>query len=177
MMPILLPVLVRRSVRDTTVPATRPAVAPAFTARENSAQDCTRSRLSTRGIVVERMAGEEKADRIVFALQPLGRQPRLDRAAARAARGCAAAAEQFVLPDRGGLVRALRAAEHRIDRGEGARAVGLELVEGAGGGKAFQHALVDGARIDAARRSRQDRRTAARRAPRRSLPPPARRRL
>ena len=47
MMPILLPVWVRRSWRDTTVPATRPAVAPAFTARENSAQDCTRSFLST----------------------------------------------------------------------------------------------------------------------------------
>ena len=37
----------------------------------------------------------------------------------------------------------------RVDGGEDARAVGLELVEGAGGGEAFQHALVDGARIDA----------------------------
>ena len=46
MMPILLPVLVRRSVRATTVPATRPAPAPAFTARVNSDHDCTRSRLS-----------------------------------------------------------------------------------------------------------------------------------
>ena len=47
MMPILLPVLVRRSMRDTTVAATLPAVAPVLTARENSAQDCTRSRFST----------------------------------------------------------------------------------------------------------------------------------
>ena len=47
MMPILLPVLVRRSARDTTVAATLPAVAPAFTARANSAQDCTCSRFST----------------------------------------------------------------------------------------------------------------------------------
>ena len=46
-MPILLPVLVRRSVRETTVAATRPAVAPAFTGCANSAQDCTRSRLSS----------------------------------------------------------------------------------------------------------------------------------
>ncbi len=46
MMPILLPVRVRRSVRATTVPATRPALAPDFTARENSAHDCTRRRLS-----------------------------------------------------------------------------------------------------------------------------------
>ena len=44
MMPILLPVLVRRSIRDTTVAATLPAVAPVLTARENSAQDCTRNR-------------------------------------------------------------------------------------------------------------------------------------
>ena len=47
MMPILLPVRVRRSCRDTTVPATRPAVAPAFTARAKSAQDCTRNFFST----------------------------------------------------------------------------------------------------------------------------------
>ena len=46
MIPILVPFLVRRSVRTTTVPATRPAPAPAFTAREKSDQDCTRSRLS-----------------------------------------------------------------------------------------------------------------------------------
>ena len=45
---------------------------------------------------------------------------------------------------------ALRGREQRIDGGEGARAVGLDRVEGAGGGEAFQHALVDGARIDAA---------------------------
>jgi len=47
MMPILLPVLVRRSIRDTTVAATLPAVAPVFTARENSAQDCTLRRFNT----------------------------------------------------------------------------------------------------------------------------------
>ena len=59
------------------------------------------------------------------------------------------AAEQFALPDRGGVVRALRAAKHGIDAGENARAIFLECIERAGGGKAFQHALVDGARIDA----------------------------
>jgi len=36
MMPILLPVRVRRSVRDTTVAATRPALTPDLTARVNS---------------------------------------------------------------------------------------------------------------------------------------------
>ena len=46
MMPILLPVLVRRSMRDTTVAAVRPALTPFFTLRENSAQLCTFMRLS-----------------------------------------------------------------------------------------------------------------------------------
>ena len=46
-------------------------------------------------------------------------------------------------------MRALRAPEHLVDAGEDARAVALEFVEGAGGGEAFQHALVDRARIDA----------------------------
>ena len=34
---------------------------------------------SSRCVIVERMAGQEEADRVVFALQPVGRQPRLDR--------------------------------------------------------------------------------------------------
>ena len=46
MMPILLPVLVRRSARETTVAATRPAVAPPFTELQNSTQVCTCMRLS-----------------------------------------------------------------------------------------------------------------------------------
>jgi len=46
MIPILLPVRVRRSVRATTVPATRPTFAPVRTERANSAHDCTRMRLS-----------------------------------------------------------------------------------------------------------------------------------
>ena len=46
MMPILLPVLVRRSVRDTTVAATPARGRAALHRAENSAQDCTRMRLS-----------------------------------------------------------------------------------------------------------------------------------
>ena len=42
-------------------------------------------------------------------------------------------------------------AKHRIDGGMRARAVWLQRIERAGGGEAFEHALVDGARIDAAR--------------------------
>ena len=115
MMPILLPVLVRRSVRDTTVAATRPAVAPPFTALRKLRPALHLHALERRGVIVERMAGEEKADRFVFAPQPLGRQPRLDRPATRSARARAGAAEQFALPDRRRLMRALRLAQHRID--------------------------------------------------------------
>ena len=47
MMPILLPVLVRRSCARPPCRRRGPAVAPAFTARANSAQVCTRSFFST----------------------------------------------------------------------------------------------------------------------------------
>ena len=94
------------------------------------------------------MAGEKEADRVVFALQAFRRQPRLDLRQ-RDLLALPAAAEQFALPDGGRVMRALGAAEHGIDGGEDAGAVRLELVEGAGGGQAFQHALVDRARIDA----------------------------
>ena len=57
----------------------------------------------------------------------------------------------FRLAARGILVRALRGGEHGIDGGENARPVRFHAVEGAGGSQAFDHPLVDGARVDAAR--------------------------
>ena len=100
------------------------------------------------GVVVERMAGEEEPDGVVFALQPLRRQPRLHR---RNGEGLARRrpAEQLVLSDGGGLVRALGGGEHHVDRRGGTGAVGLEPVEGAGRREALEHPLVEGARIDA----------------------------
>jgi hypothetical protein len=68
MMPILLPVLVRRSCRETTVAATGPPSPRRARQRENSAQDCTRIRFSAPCVIVERMAGQEEADGLVFAL-------------------------------------------------------------------------------------------------------------
>ena len=47
-------------------------------------------------------------------------------------------------------MRALRGRQHDVDRRHGARALALDAIEGAGGREAFEHALVDGARIDAA---------------------------
>ena len=60
------------------------------------------------------------------------------------------AAEQFVLPLLCGVMGALRGCEHGFHGSERARTVRLERIEGAGGGQAFQHALVHRARIDAA---------------------------
>ena len=51
-------------------------------------------------------------------------------------------------------------AKHGIDCRENPRAILLERIEGARGRKTFQHALVDRARIDAARRNPRDRRMA-----------------
>ena len=62
----------------------------------------------------------------------------------------AATGKQFVLAEGGVVVRALRRRQHDIDRGIGAGTVRLQRVERARGGEAFQHALVDAARIDAA---------------------------
>ena len=153
-MPILLPVLVRRSVRDTTVPATLPAVAPCFTAAENTAHDWTFSRFEHRRVVVERMAREEEPDRVVFALQPLGRQPRFGRRQRqRLARRTAT--EQLALSEHRVVVAALRGGHDQVHARVRARAVALQRIERAGGREAFQHALVDGARIDPAREVRE----------------------
>ena len=98
-MPILLPVRVRRSVRETTVAATRPAVAPPLTARAEFRPRLHPQLFQHGGIIIERMAGQEKTDRFIFAAQSLGRQPWLDlRQRNLLADG--PAAEQFALPDR-----------------------------------------------------------------------------
>ena len=109
--------------------------------------------LERGGVIVERMAGEEEADRVELALQPLGRQPRLGRGQ-RNLLAHRRPAEHVVLADLRSLVLALRRRKDRVDAGVDARAVGLQRIERAGGGEAFQHALVDRARIDAAREVR-----------------------
>src|SRR5262249_18120635 len=95
------------------------------------------------------MAGEKEPDGLELLLQPLGRRPWLaggkyERGAGRIAEG------EFQRAAGRHVVAPLRLAEYRVDRREGAGAVRLERVEGAGGGQAFHHALVHGARIDAA---------------------------
>ena len=148
MMPILLPVLVRRSMRETTVAAMRPAVAPARTARANSPNSHLHA-LQRRGVIVKRMAGEEKADRFIFASAAA---PPAATARRRQPKCFAHRPRRRTIRSvrRPRLMRALCARrQHRSTARKHARAVGLELVEGARGRKTFQHALVDGARIDA----------------------------
>jgi len=72
-MPILLPVLVRRSARDTTVAATLPAVTPASRAPRKGRPGLHPHALKQARIVVERVAGEEKSDGIVFPLEAFRR--------------------------------------------------------------------------------------------------------
>ena len=167
-MPILLPVLVRRSARDTTVPATRPAVAPCFTELQNAVQRWTFSRFEDRRVIVERMAGEEEADRVELALQPLRRQPRLAPPACAAPR--ASRRRRTVRSGRPPRPRAGAAPPRGSRRRRHGRARGCRssASNAPGGAQAFQHALVDRARIDAACEVRRRRGTACRRAPRRS---------
>ena len=103
--------------------------------------------LQRDGVVVERMAGQEEADGVVFAAQPLGRQPRLDLRQ-HDGRRVGGAAEHVVLTDGDGLVAALACRQDGIGAGEHPRAVRVQRIEGAGGGEALDDALVDRARID-----------------------------
>src|SRR5205823_6454730 len=61
------------------------------------------------------------------------------------------AAEQFALPHFSILLTALRRREDRIDASVHARAIFLQRIECARGGEALQYALVDRARVHAAR--------------------------
>ncbi len=148
-MPILLPVLVRRSVRETTVAATRPALAPDFTERENSVHDCTLSFCSS-GAYSSSGWPDRKKPMASYSRCSLSAASQGSTAGMAMVSRLASAAEHVVLPDRDGLMRALRGRHHGVDGGVRPRAVRLERIEGAGGGEAFQHALVDRARIDAA---------------------------
>ncbi len=82
-------------------------------------------------IIIERMTRQEKADRVVFAPQPLRRQPRLDLRQ-HDGRRVGGAAEHVVLPDGCGLVAALAGGQNRLGAGEHPRAIGIETVERAG---------------------------------------------
>ena len=61
----------RRSCLSSTVAATRPTLEPLFTARNEIAPALHPELVEQAFIFVERVAGEEEADRVVFALQPL----------------------------------------------------------------------------------------------------------
>ena len=68
---------------------------------------------------------------------------------------CRHSTEKLRLAADGVILRALRGCQDRIGGRIGARAIGLDAVERASGGKAFQHPLIDGARIDATAKIRK----------------------
>ena len=92
------------------------------------------------------MAGKEEADRLVFAPEPFGGRPRLGARPER--RRGLGFAEQPALAGLALVGGAMGERQHRLDGGEGDGAVGLQFVEGAGGGEVFERLLVDGARVD-----------------------------
>ena len=95
------------------------------------------------------MAGEEEADGVELLLQPLGRQPGLD-IAERKRRRAAPPPNSSDCPTATSSCVRCAVASIGVDGREHARAIAFERIEGAGGGEALQHALVDRARIDAA---------------------------
>ena len=105
-------------------------------------------------VVVERMAGEEEADRLELARQPVGRHPRLGGAKLDRGRHLLGAGKQIVLALGACLQRPVAGRDQAVDIGEGRGAVEAKLIKGAGGGKRLERALVDQARIDAPREVR-----------------------
>ena len=141
---------------------------PALDARHDSCRDATRRRacfhsarefcpglhaqfLKHCGIVVERMPGQEKADRLVLPPQAFRRQPGLDLRQRNLLAG-RTAAKQLALADRSRIMSALRAGKHRIDRGKHTGAVFLECIESTSRRETFQHPLINRARINARRK-------------------------
>ena len=133
----LLPFCDRRSRADTTTPASRPAAAPRSARASSSAKVDDAEFGEHAGVGIERMAGEEEADGLELLLQPLHRRPRLDRAACpSAAAPSRAAAEEIAGALRLVHGHAVGERQHLLDVAVHQRAVGLERVEGAGGGSA-----------------------------------------
>ena len=140
----LLPFCDRRSRADTTTPARRPAAAPRSARASSSAKRDDAELGQHARIGVERMAGEEEADRLELVLQPLHGRPRPSAAVMSiCGRVSPPAAEQIV----DALCRVRRDAvgerQHLLDVAVHQRAVGLQLIEGAGCSQRLQRALVE----------------------------------
>ena len=96
------------------------------------------------------MAGEEEADRLELARQPVGRHPRFGGTEIDRRRRARRAGEEIVLAAGLVLQRSGAGGHDAIDIGERGGAVDAKLVEGAGRSERLERALVDEARIDGA---------------------------
>ena len=101
------------------------------------------------------MAGEEEADGVVFALQPLGRRPGLVRRDAQLHIRRGHAAEHVDHAAVGAPRAPAGPGHHGVERGAGARAVRLDLVEAPAAIRFSSVRLLTSARVDAPREIRE----------------------
>ncbi len=93
------------------------------------------------------MAGEEEANGVQLARQPIGRHPRFGSAKLDRRRRPRRAGEEVVLAAALVFQRPGAGGHDAIDIGEGGCPVDAELIERAGGGERLQRALVDQTRV------------------------------
>ena len=100
-------------------------------------------------IVIERMAGEVEAHRLKLLRQLVHRQPGVAARQHELVGRVLGAPEQIVLPGCRGTGHPVGHRQNRLDRLQHLRPVGVEAIEGAGLGHAFQRPLVQHPGIDA----------------------------
>ena len=156
-MPILVPDLVRRSARSSTVAASRPAEAPCFTDRGETRPvfDPQLLQHAPDRRRADGRTGKSRSPRIRAAASP----PKAMLAAlGRRSGSRLAAAEQRVLPgERARPARRLAVASIGFDRRRRRAALsGSSSSNAPAAAEAFEHLLVDLARIEPRRRFRRD---------------------
>ncbi len=101
-------------------------------------------------VIVERVAGEEEADRLELAGQAIGRHEGLGGAQLDWRRNVRGAGEEIFLTFRARLDRAVSRGDQPVDIGKRGGAVDAKLIERAGSRQCLERTLVQEPRIDAA---------------------------
>src|SRR5436190_4193355 len=96
-------------------------------------------------VIVERVTAKKKPNRFEFLLEPFGGKPGLSLWHSDGVESGRPFERELKHAVGKRIVLRLRQAQKCINRGEHACAVWFKRIESTGGGKAFQHALVEGA--------------------------------